>query len=330
MPIIGNTILIFFSFFGFLLSFYISHKKRRGEGMVCPLDFKCDTVIYSNYSKFLGIHIEKIGLFYYGLLAVCYVVILAYPNLYTSFISFLLFFANMTAFLFSIYLTFIQGVTLKEWCSWCLTSAFLCSVVFITSIFSSKFGFISMLSAHKDIILALHIFGVVLGVGATTIADILFFKFLKNFRISGEGANILHSVSQIIWFALAILIVMGVCFFIPQSAFLFSSPIFLLKIIVVLVILLNGAVLNLYIVPRLIKISFNEKDNCDSGELRVARKFAFALGAISTISWYIVLVLGIIEVLPFSITFLILTYFLILLIGVFISQIVNRSIGRES
>ena len=155
---------------GFLISFYIHHKKASHSTMVCPLKANCDAVIYSDYAKFFGIPLELIGLAYYGLISVSYALFAFFPVLASPFLLFLLFALTTTAFAFSIYLTFLQAVTLKQWCTWCLFSATLCTMIFVSAIAGSTFGFIPLLASYKGLILALHLFGMALGLGGATIA----------------------------------------------------------------------------------------------------------------------------------------------------------------
>jgi hypothetical protein len=44
----------------------------------------------------------------------------------------------------------------------------------------------------------MHLLGVVLGLGGATIADLLFFKFLREFEISKKDAEILRLLSRVI------------------------------------------------------------------------------------------------------------------------------------
>jgi uncharacterized membrane protein len=41
---------------------------------------------------------------------------------------------SVFAFLFSMYLIFIQMFVLRKFCSWCLVSAFICSLIFLLTI----------------------------------------------------------------------------------------------------------------------------------------------------------------------------------------------------
>lgn len=124
-------LIIFLSFGGFLIARYIRHhKKNVQEALICPLKVNCDMVIHSDYSKFLEIPVETLGMVYYGLLAVSYGSIIIFPVIGVSLVVSGLLFATVCAFAFSIYLTLVQAFILKNWCTWCLISATICATIF--------------------------------------------------------------------------------------------------------------------------------------------------------------------------------------------------------
>ena len=130
-------LIIFSAFGGFLIAFYIRHKKSSREVLVCPLNSNCEEVIHSDYSRFFGIPVEILGLLYYGVIAVSYGFIIGLPEYVSPNLLYILFALSGGAFLFSLYLTFIQAFTLREWCTWCLTSAALSTIIFISSMVGS-------------------------------------------------------------------------------------------------------------------------------------------------------------------------------------------------
>ena len=131
-------LIIFVSVGGFLLSLYLyHHKKNQKEKLVCPIGFNCDPVIHSDYSRLFGIQLEILGMLYYGVIAVSYGLAIVWPDLLNT-----VFFESLAAltafaFLFSIYLTLIQALILRQWCSWCLISALFCIIIFLTVITQS-------------------------------------------------------------------------------------------------------------------------------------------------------------------------------------------------
>lgn len=130
---IWHLLIIFTAFAGFLLAFYIRHKKGAGETFVCPIGADCNMVIHSEYSKFFGIPVEVLGLLYYALVALVYALFLASPVLTHPVVIITVYATTAASFIFSLYLTFVQAFKLKEWCTWCLTSAALCSVIFLAT-----------------------------------------------------------------------------------------------------------------------------------------------------------------------------------------------------
>lgn len=323
------VVVIFLAFSGFLIAFFIGHKKQSKEVMVCPLKANCDLVIHSQYSEFLGIPIERLGMVYYGIIALSYGLFLIFPSIIHSFWIFLLYVLTISAFLFSIYLTFIQAFAIKNWCTWCLISAGICTLVFFISISSSIFPFDSILLQYRDLINLANLLTMALGIGSATIADMLFLRFLKDFRISESESEILTTISHIIWLALAIIIVTELGLFIPNMEELNQAAQLLGKVVVVGIIVVNGAFMNFFISPRLVRISLREKHPHEVGELRSLRKLAFALVSISIVSWYSALIFGSLKDPSLNLGMLIIFYLLALIGGIVIGQQIEKSFSRQ-
>ncbi len=323
-----RILIVIASFAGLAISLYIHHKKQAGESMVCPLRGNCETVVHSQYSRFFGIPLEYLGVLYYALVALSYVILLGFPYLVHQTFIFFVVSASLAAFLFSLYLTFIQLFALRQLCTWCLASACISTLIFLFSIISSQYNFVPLLAEHRGLLLVGHLVGVALGLGGATITDIFFFKFLKDYRISEAEADILHTLSQVIWFALGLLTLTGVAIFLPERAALVVSAKFLLKILIVGVIIVNGLFLNILIHPRLISISFGIEHPHQSGELSRLRRLVFALGAVSLVSWYSAFALGLLPTVPFSFERLLLIYLLALALAIGVSQLLNRQFAK--
>lgn len=297
--------------------------------MVCYVGKDCDTVIHSEYSEFFGLPVEVLGMLYYAAIAISYGVFSFYPEFRSEPVIFWVLALTAAAFLFSLYLTFIQAVVIKEWCEWCLTSAAICTGIFLLAVRGISGGLVEFLDFNHQSIAIVHALAAAVGVGAATITDVLFFKFLKDFRVSEEESNILKTVSQVIWLALGVLVIAGIGLFLPEKEELLQSAKFLLKMTVVSVIIVNGALLNLLIAPNLIRISFGERHSHMPGELRRLRRLAFALGAISLTSWYTAFILGSLRHVDVSFPILFSFYLGVLFFAVFVSQIADRSLVRE-
>lgn len=109
--------IILLSLLGIGISLYIYYKRTRGEKLACLLGGDhCTEVVMSKYGwTFRVVPNEVVGLGYYILVILLTTITFAYsqPLLVAS--SFL-------AFIFSVYVTYIQLFTLRNICEWCLVA----------------------------------------------------------------------------------------------------------------------------------------------------------------------------------------------------------------
>jgi uncharacterized membrane protein len=149
--IIRGSIFIL-SVFGFFVAKHIYNHKTNNTPLVCMVGFDCHSVVHSDYSKFLGIRVEILGMIYYAFSACMYLLFILMPytasytyiSLYNlPFVSSfglylsipLLFCVSLAAFLFSVYLIAIQTFVIKKACSWCIISALVCFAIFLLVLF---------------------------------------------------------------------------------------------------------------------------------------------------------------------------------------------------
>jgi len=315
---------VIFSIAGFLLAGYVYVKKRKKETLVCPMNGKCDEVINSRYSRFVGVPVELLGIIYYAFIGAIYTFIFIDPWFFSDGAKFFITGITVGAFLFSIYLVFIQAFILRQWCTWCLFSAGFTTFIFVTAVFGADFSLVILLTQYKGVIVFFHALAAAIGVGTATITDIFFFRFLKDYKISEFEHSIMETLSGIIWVALGILVLTGIGLFIPESERLLASSKFITKAVAVLVLIINGVMLNLAVSPRLMDITFGEEHHHMKGELHFMRRLAFALGAISISSWYIVFILGSLKSIPVSVGVGVALYFAILFLAVIGSQLFDK------
>ena len=131
--IFAPYLIIAAGFGGLSIALYIHRKKRLHEPLTCPIGHSCDPVIHSRYSRFLDMPVEILGVLYYTMIVVSYILFLLIPNLHSQTASLLVFSLSGIAFLFSLYLIAVQLFILREWCTWCVISAILSVIIFVSS-----------------------------------------------------------------------------------------------------------------------------------------------------------------------------------------------------
>lgn len=134
MTTLPTLFIILCAFCGLLLATFIHFKKRHGVPLICPIGHSCDPVVHSDYSKFMHVPVEVLGVLYYLLIAVGYSLFAMYPSMKTGGVEIALLGISAFAFLFSIYLTAVQAFILREWCTWCLISALFCATIFLAAL----------------------------------------------------------------------------------------------------------------------------------------------------------------------------------------------------
>lgn len=322
---------IIFGLAGLVLAMYIyTTKQNKAKVLVCPIGGHCDAVVNSRFSKFLGLPVELLGSWYYGFMVVFYSLVLLYPSLFSPEILFFITAFSVLAFFFSLYLVFIQAFVLKNWCTWCLFSAGFTVFIAIASVFGASFDLGALLAEYKGLIVFFHALAAAIGVGATTVTDVLFFKFLKDFKISEGEKSIMDTMSHIIWVALGLLVVTGIGLYVPRSMELAESSKFLVKTVIVLVIILNGLVLNFVVSPKLTSLVFgNTEKKPLTGTGHLYRKLSFASGAISIVSWYTVFLLGSLRSIPLSFRAGLMIYVGLVSFAILMSQLYDKKLSKK-
>ncbi len=320
---------VIFGLAGLSVASYVYIKKKTARPMVCPLNGECEVVTTSKYSKFFGIPVELLGILYYGLIVFVYVLHNLIPWLLSDTVLFFVVGMTIGAFIFSLYLIFIQAFVLKKWCTWCLFSAGFSTFIFITAIFGTQIDVVGFLATYKTPIIIIHALAAAVGVGTATITDIFFFKFLRDYKISESEKNLLDTLSNVIWFALGIIILTGIGLYLPASERLAESSKFLTKVVAVAVVTINGVFLNLVVSPKMLEMDFSNSEISQKSGTRFMRRLSFALGGISISSWYIIFVLGSLKSIPVSFKTAVILYGLVLCFAVVATQLLDRKMVRN-
>lgn len=112
---------------GLIDSLYLL-KESKKETLVCPLNFDCKAVLNSKWSKMFGVKNEIWGsLYYFSVTIISLGWILELP-----FTALLLLVTLTTGFLYSLYLIYLQAIIIKNYCFYCMISAGINIVGFIT------------------------------------------------------------------------------------------------------------------------------------------------------------------------------------------------------
>jgi len=118
------------------VSGYLSYLKASGSDAVCMDSgaFDCGTVLNSAYSEISGIPISWLGL---ATNAIVLMLLLIEPHLgFTrQFGPTLVMGPVLFAFLFSMYLIYVQAQLIKAYCPWCLSHEALISLLFVLTVF---------------------------------------------------------------------------------------------------------------------------------------------------------------------------------------------------
>ncbi len=315
IPIALSLVGIFLS--AFMLFRKISHKK-----LACPREHPCDTVLHSKFAKTFGLPNELLGIVYFGfMLALIFLPLL---GLAPSVVLYAMFFLMILGGLFSLYLLGLQAFVIKSWCAWCLAIAFTNILLIISLISIPTEIFAPILAKQKVFWVILHNLGFILGVGSATITDIFFFRFLKDKVISLEEKQTMDTLTNVIWIALAILVVTGFALFVPEQARLLASAKFLLKVFVVGVIIINGILLNMFVAPYMRRLSFE-----GTVPARRFRRLAFALGGVSLTSWYLAFLLGSLRKINLDFQTSLWAYLTLLVFVIIGSQIFERVVTKK-
>lgn len=180
----------------------------------------------------------------------------------------------------------------------------------------------------RSIIVIIHAFVAAIAIGATTVTDLLFFRFLKDLKISEYEEGIFKLMSRVMWTMLVLLVLSGLALYLADPVRLATSSKFLVKVVVVGVIFLNGIVLHA-IASRHMRRDMDFHDGQAAHAHPVRKRISFAAGAISLSSWYSTFLLGSLAGIPLTFGQGVAVYAAILCIAIGGSQLAFVRFVRE-
>jgi uncharacterized membrane protein len=336
MTILFSAIALF-AVFGLSVCAAISRQKRaQATGpKVCAPGYDCSAVVTSRHSTFLGIKLESLGVVFYVAVALASASLaVAHPSLSREALGYCLLgmLAICTAAVcMSAYLTFLQTYAVRAWCLWCIRSAAITVAILALSVAAtalSGIDLIPLLVRLEPVLRLTHFLGFVLGLGASTVSDLLILRFLKDFNLSTKTEQLLRVMSQCVWIGLFFVLAGGIGLHLPDVALFGQQPEVLTQAVAILVMLINGAFLNLVVAPRLVDMSQGKTLSVSRAALM--RKLAFALASVSFVSWYAAFTLGLNPDVGESFDTLMLWYVAAIAAVVLASQALERLLCKRS
>lgn len=164
-----------------------------------------------------------------------------------------------------------------------------------------------------------HVISVVLGMGAALVSDLLFSFFSKDKKLNTTEFATLEILSKVVLYSLVLISVSGVFIFFSDSGKYLESAKFLSKMTILVILILNGYLLNTYVWPHLLQKNFFTLKR-----ERNVRRLAFVCGAVSVISWLSVCALGVIDGLNMSYLLIISIYLIFIAIGSVVALLVEK------
>ena len=161
-----------------------------------------------------------------------------------------------------------------------------------------------------------HFVGLALGLGAATLLDLLILRYCLRGRIEAETFKIFVFSTRVIGLGLRILWITGVGFLFLYALFdkanLYNPKVHA-KLVIVAILSLNGVFIHSFILP-ILKAQVGK--SLFDGISPVKRSLFVTSGAVSAVSWYVPVALGVFSQLNFAVPALTLLSVYLLLIAV--------------
>ena len=185
----------------------------------------------------------------------------------------------------------------------------------------------SVLADFKLYFLTLHILSMAIGLGGATVSDILFFKFLKDYKISKKEVEVLTVLKNVVMGAIIVIFISGFALYLPAMAKYNANPRFVLKAFITGVVMLNGFALHMIVAPHLIELDLH----CNDSEHNYRRYIAFALGAVSVCSWYSVFFIAMLKTeMSFTFTQGLMGYVCLIAVAITCSQLLGMYLVKQA
>ena len=119
---------------GLLDASYLSFVKLTEAKLFCtPGLGDCLTVNASQWANIFGIPVAFLGVVFY-LVVILFITLRNKIKILADYQYFIFFFITLVGILFSAYLTYIEVAVLHTFCQWCVLSAIITIVLFVSSV----------------------------------------------------------------------------------------------------------------------------------------------------------------------------------------------------
>ena len=117
---------------GIIDTSYLFYQHYKKKPLVCPMDHDCSVVTESKWAKTFFVRNEILGLSFYLLMLSFLILSILFP-IFSSKIYLFLFIFSIIGVAFSIFLVYLQIYKIRDYCFYCLISAFLTFLSFVNS-----------------------------------------------------------------------------------------------------------------------------------------------------------------------------------------------------
>lgn len=119
---------------GLIVSGYLSYVKFTNVEMICLEGdtFNCDVVQNSIYAEMFGVPIAYFGFATYLVIGAL-LLLQNRVGFLREYGMLMTFGVVLLAFMFSMYLVYVQGVLLQAWCQWCLMHELIMTVLMVVT-----------------------------------------------------------------------------------------------------------------------------------------------------------------------------------------------------
>jgi len=127
-----QALLLVLSLVGFTDATYLTVSHYTNFRLPCAIFTGCETVTNSIYSTMGGVPVALLGVFFYLFVFLATIGYLLHRHRY---IPYILVYVSFSAFLFSLYFISLQIWVLKAICFYCVVSATLSALIFLTTVY---------------------------------------------------------------------------------------------------------------------------------------------------------------------------------------------------